>query len=266
MELIRADVLLIQQGIAKSRSHASELIKNGHVRAAGRPVLKPGSLIKKSISMELIKPSHPYVSRGGVKLEHALHSFRIDPAEKIVLDCGASTGGFTDCVLQRGAKKVYAVDVGYGQFDWKLRNNPSVVVLERTNLRIVPVSIFSDKFDLAVLDMSFISLKLVLQKVMELLTSEGEIAALLKPQFEAGKDRIGAGGVVRNPELHKTILEEMATFVRESRWSLRNMTKSPVKGPKGNIEFFLHIKRDPIIDQLTVREMIEEVMLMEPLK
>ena len=186
-----------------------------------------------------MKEEHPYASRGGLKLAHALEQFQIDPKDKIILDVGASTGGFTDCLLQRGAKKVYAVDVGYGQLDWKLRNDSRVVVIEKTNIRYWDAHQVTEPIDFAVVDVSFISLTLVLPKVKEIIGPEGFIIALIKPNFEVGKGQVGKGGVVREPEKHAAVIEKIRNFAPSLNLSAKGVTESPLIGPKGNKEFFM---------------------------
>ncbi len=251
---------MTRQRLARSRSQAVDMIRRGLVFAAGKPILKPGTLISKSMNLNVKEIGPEFVSRGGVKLDHAISAFEIDLSGMIVLDCGASTGGFTDCLLQGNAQRVYAVDVGYGQLDWKLRTHEKVVVLERTNLRTVEKNLFPETFDLATLDMSFISLKLVLEKVFELLKPQGQIVAMLKPQFEAGKGRVGSGGVIRDPDLHRDILLEFTEFVIENLWGIHGITPSPITGPKGNREFFLLISRKKGYNRVELTTLIDNAV------
>ena len=187
----------------------------------------------------------PYVSRGGLKLEKALKNFGVDPTGYVCSDSGASTGGFTDCLLQQGASKVFAIDVGYGQLAWKIRNDPRVVVMERTNIRYVTLEDLGEPLDLSVIDVSFISLSLVLPVVKTLLKPTGQVLCLIKPQFEAGKDKVGKKGVVRDPAVHEEVLQNFISLAKSLDFTIRNLTFSPVKGPEGNIEFLAHLSMQP---------------------
>ena len=187
----------------------------------------------------------PYVSRGGLKLEKALKNFGVDPTGYVCSDSGASTGGFTDCLLQQGASKVFAIDVGYGQLAWKIRNDPRVVVMERTNIRYVTLEDLGEPLDLSVIDVSFISLGLVLPVVKTLLKPTGQVLCLIKPQFEAGKDKVGKKGVVRDPAVHEEVLQNFISLAKSLDFTIRNLTFSPVKGPEGNIEFLAHLSMQP---------------------
>lgn len=215
----------------------------GLVRVDGVLVDKPGRLLPISSEISLKNPFPPYVSRGGLKLEGALDHFRVDVADKVLLDVGASTGGFTDCLLKRGAARIIAVDVGYGQLHWKLRQDPRVRVLERTNIRNVQAGAFQEELDGAVIDVSFISLKLVIPPVSELVLKDAFILALIKPQFEVGKGQVGKGGVVRDPSLHQEVIHELSRFFKESGWEVNGVIASPLLGPKGNKEFFVYLER-----------------------
>jgi 23S rRNA (cytidine1920-2'-O)/16S rRNA (cytidine1409-2'-O)-methyltransferase len=214
----------------------------GRVRVNGRALTKPGTSVAADASVEIERP-RPYVSRGGEKLEAALEAFAIDPAGLHALDVGASTGGFTDCLLQRGAASVVAIDVGYGQLDWKLREDPRVTVVERTNFRMLPDDAFPNGFDLIVADASFISLRTILRRAIGYLRENGTIVALLKPQFEAGRERLGAGGVVRDPETHRAVLREFRDAVPEMGLGVAAAIVSPLRGPAGNVEFLLELRR-----------------------
>ena len=204
---------------------------------------KPGHLIPSSASISLKEPFPPYVSRGGLKLEAALDQFRVDVRSKVLLDVGASTGGFTDCLLQRGAERVIAVDVGYGQLHWKIRQDPRVLVLEKTNIRHLKPEDINDQVDGAVIDVSFISLRLVVPVVSELLLRDAFILALIKPQFEVEKGQVGKGGVIRDPSLHQEVKERLSRFFEESGWRVKGHIPSPLLGPKGNKEFFVYLMR-----------------------
>ena len=238
----RLDLLLVQKGLAESREKARAMIMAGLVEVDGVMANKPGRLIA-PLSTLSIKKSLPYVSRGGLKLEAALDRFTVNVKDRVVLDAGASTGGFTDCLLQRGAKRVVAVDVGYGQFHWKLRQDPRVVLLEKTNVRNLEPGRVKEEMDGAVIDVSFISLKRVLPAVSRLLKPEAFVIALVKPQFEVGKGQVGKGGVVRDPVLHQEVLDSLCTFFTELRWRVEGQIPSPVLGPKGNKEFLVYLTR-----------------------
>jgi len=237
------DQLLVQKGLAESRERAKAIIMAGHIKVDGILVDKPGSLIPVSGSISLKKPSCSYASRGGLKLEAALKHFSVDVDDLVLLDVGASTGGFTDCLLQHGASKVIAVDVGYGQLDWKLRQDPRVEVLEKTNIRHLKPENLEEPINGAVIDVSFISLRLVVPPVSQLLLSRAFIIALIKPQFEVGKGQVGKGGVVRNPSLHRQIIDDLANFFKNAGWTVEGHIPSPLLGPKGNREFLMYLTR-----------------------
>jgi len=240
---IRLDQLLVQRGLAESREKAKALIMAGALEVDGARVDKPGRLVSASASVSLKKKASPYVGRGGLKLEEALKHFPVDVEDKVILDVGASTGGFTDCLLQHGAHKVIAIDVGYGQFDWKLRQDPRVEILERTNIRHVKPGDIEEAVNAAVIDVSFISLRLVVPPVSDLLLGHAFIIALIKPQFEVGKGKVGKGGVVRDPDLHQEVLKGLAHFFKDSGWSVEGHMPSPILGPKGNREFLMYLTR-----------------------
>jgi len=240
----RLDRLVVARGLAESRERARALILAGSVTVNGNPADKAGALFSENAEIALRTADHPYVSRGGLKLEGALDAFRLDVTGFVALDVGASTGGFTDCLLRRGARKVYAVDVGYGQFAWKLRQDERVVLLERTNIRHVTGDHVGEAVDLAVIDVSFISLRLVIPAVLPLVGAEGWILPLIKPQFEAGRDEIGKRGVVRDPAVHREVIEKIDAFVRERGIRVLGTCESPIKGPEGNREFFLLGKKE----------------------
>ena len=238
----RLDILLFEKGLVESREKAKALILEGNVLVNGVVVDKAGTSVKTSDELS-IKNKMPYVSRGGLKLAHAVQFFNIDIKDKTAMDVGASTGGFTDCLLQNKARKVYAVDVGYGQFSWSLRNDKKVILLEKTNIRHLDNNLISDEIDIAVIDVSFISLLKVIPKVMEFLKPGGVIVALIKPQFEAGRKDVGKGGVVRDEakrlEIVQTIKDETALMGLE----VIGTTQSPIKGPKGNVEYLIYLKK-----------------------
>jgi 23S rRNA (cytidine1920-2'-O)/16S rRNA (cytidine1409-2'-O)-methyltransferase len=239
----RLDKLLVERGLVASREEGRRRILAGEVLVDDRPFAKAGSLIDKDSPIRLRGKALPYVSRGGVKLEGALRHFQIEVKNKIVLDVGASTGGFTDCLLAFGARRVYAVDVGYGQLDWKLRNDPRVVVLEKTNIRHLEIGRLQEPPELATIDASFISLRIVLPSVRNLLVRKGEVVALIKPQFEVGKGKVGKGGVVRRREEHERVIEEIREAADAVELQALGVAESPLLGPKGNKEFFIHLRK-----------------------
>jgi len=238
---VRLDRLLVEKGLAESREKARALIMEGLVEVDQFRIDKPGHFTSPLSRITLKKDSLPYVSRGGLKLEAALRAFPVDVAGRVVLDVGASTGGFTDCLLQAGARKVIAVDVGYGQFHWKLRNDPRVVLKEKTNIRYLSPQDLGEQADGAVIDVSFISLRLVIPPVSQLVAPKGWIIALIKPQFEVGKGQVGKGGVVRDPSLHQKVILDITGFCEDQGWSPLGTLESPLLGPKGNREFLLYL-------------------------
>jgi len=240
----RLDVLLVEQGLAESRERARALILAGRVQVEGRRADKPGTPVAADARVEVEAPL-PFVSRGGVKLRAALEAFGVRPAGRVALDVGASTGGFTDCLLQAGAARVYAVDVGFGQLDRRLRNDPRVVPLERTNIRHLTRDALTPAPDLGTIDASFISLTLILPVVAGLLDPPGEVVALVKPQFEVGKGQVGKGGVVRDPAKHRAVLLRIGGAARAARFDPRGVMGSPLLGPKGNREFLVHLIQGP---------------------
>ena len=241
----RLDVLLVSLGLAESRAKAQATIMAGEVYVNGQKADKSGMEVDITPNIEVRGSACPYVSRGGLKLEKALKNFGVDPTGYVCSDSGASTGGFTDCLLQQGASKVFAIDVGYGQLAWKIRNDPRVVVMERTNIRYVTLEDLGEPLDLSVIDVSFISLGLVLPVVKTLLKPTGQVLCLIKPQFEAGKDKVGKKGVVRDPAVHEEVLQNFISLAKSLDFTIRNLTFSPVKGPEGNIEFLAHLSMQP---------------------
>ena len=238
----RLDVLLTEQGYADTRSKAQAIIMAGQVYVDGQKADKPGMSFEENVAIEVRGETCPYVSRGGLKLEKALRDFGVKPEGYVCSDSGASTGGFTDCLLQQGAKKVFAIDVGYGQLDWKIRSDERVVVMERTNIRYVTPDDLGEPLDLSVVDVSFISLKIVLPAIKNLLKpGQGQVLCLIKPQFEAGKEKVGKKGVVRDPEVHKDVLDMFVALADGLNFTILGLTFSPVKGPEGNIEFLGHL-------------------------
>jgi 23S rRNA (cytidine1920-2'-O)/16S rRNA (cytidine1409-2'-O)-methyltransferase len=240
----RLDVLLVSRQLAPSREKAKAMIMEGIVFVDGQREDKAGASFDSEVPIEVRGNTLRYVSRGGLKLEKAMSHFDISMEGKICMDIGASTGGFTDCMLQNGAAKVYAVDVGYGQFAWKLRQDPRVVCMEKTNIRYVTPADISDVLDFASVDVSFISLTKVLEPARELLGEGGEMVCLIKPQFEAGREKVGKKGVVRDPAVHREVIERVIAFALEHGFSVLNLEFSPIKGPEGNIEYLVHLKKD----------------------
>ena len=236
---VRIDRLLVERGLVESREQAARLILAGEVLVDGKRVDKAGTLVGGEASVEL-QGRAPFVSRGGEKLVHALDAFQMKVAGRVCLDVGASTGGFTDCLLQRGAARVYAVDVGVGQLDARLRKDPRVIVMEKSNARALDPRIFGEQPTLAVIDVSFISLEKVLPSVFGVLAPRGEVIALVKPQFEVGREAVGKGGVVREPALHRQAVARLARYAVLRGWHVLGVTASPLRGPKGNREFFLY--------------------------
>jgi 23S rRNA (cytidine1920-2'-O)/16S rRNA (cytidine1409-2'-O)-methyltransferase len=230
---------LVDKGLAASRQRARALIMAGKILVNKLPATKAGTMISEVDSIELKGGDIPYVSRGGLKLEGALNELSLNISGCTCLDVGASTGGFTDCLLQNGAVRVYAVDVGYGQMAWKLRQDPRVVTIERTNIRHMPFEMIPEAVDMVTIDVSFISLKIVVPAVTVFLRKEGFILALIKPQFEVGKDQVGKGGVVRDPKLHDRVIEDLTSFFIGTGFGCENVIQSPLRGPKGNREFFI---------------------------
>ena len=241
----RLDVLLVARGLAETRSRAQAVIMAGEVYVNGQKADKAGMDVPLEAEIEVRGSVCPYVSRGGLKLEKALREFGVEPKGFVCSDSGASTGGFTDCLLQQGASKVFAIDVGYGQLAWKIRSDPRVVVMERTNIRYVTPEDLGEALDLSVVDVSFISLKIVLPAIRQLLKPTGQVLCLIKPQFEAGKENVGKKGVVRDPAVHEQVLRDFVALAAQLGFTLKNLTFSPVKGPEGNIEFLGHLSMVP---------------------
>ena len=242
MKKVRLDLLLHERGLTESRERARTTIMSGLVFVNGQRIDKPGTVVDPDAQIEIHGDALPFVSRGGFKLDKALKVFPVDPSGKVCIDCGASTGGFTDVLLQHGAAKVYAVDVGYGQLAWKLRTDERVVNLERCNLRYITSEQIPEPLDLAVMDVSFISIRLVIPAVRELLKSGADYICLIKPQFEAGREEVGKKGVVRDPAVHERVVREILTFASGAGFSVMGLDYSPIKGPEGNIEYICHLK------------------------
>ncbi|MBQ9928906.1 MAG: TlyA family RNA methyltransferase [Lachnospiraceae bacterium] len=241
----RLDVILVQEGYAASREKAKAIIMSGNVFVDGQREDKAGTTFDLSkIKLEVRGSTLPYVSRGGLKLEKAMKQFGLNLTDKVCMDIGASTGGFTDCMLQNGAKKVYSVDVGHGQLDWKLRNDERVVCMEKTNFRYMVPGDIEDVLDFASVDVSFISLTKILIPARELLADRGEMVCLIKPQFEAGKDKVGKKGVVREPEIHEEVICKVIDFADFIGFTVLHLDFSPIKGPEGNIEYLVHLRKE----------------------
>lgn len=240
----RFDKLLVEKGIVQSRERARAFIMEGRVAVDGRILDKPGTRVAVDARLQLREEDQTYVSRGGKKLEGALEAFGIDPRGMVVIDVGASTGGFTDCVLQKGARKVYAVDVGYGQLAWKLQKDPRVVNLERRNIRYLKREEIQDRADLILVDTSFISIEKFIPHLLGFLKEGGDLVSLIKPQFEVGKGEVGKGGVVRDPALHQKVIERISQFSQRLGLKVLPVVESPLLGPKGNKEFFIHLKKE----------------------
>jgi len=240
----RIDKLLMEKGVVQSRERARSFIMAGKVMVEGRRVDKPGTKIDVEAQLQVRGEDQPYVSRGGLKLEGALNAFGMDPKGMVVMDVGASTGGFTDCVLQKGARRVYAVDVGYGKLAWKLQKDPRVINLERRNIRYLKREEIPEEVDLILIDTSFISVEKFLPHLLKFLKKGGNLVCLIKPQFEVGKGEVGKGGVVKDPALHQKVIDRISGFCRELGLSILGVVESPLLGPKGNKEFFICLKNN----------------------
>ena len=264
----RLDVLLVKKGLAPSREKAKAVIMAGSVYVDGQKEDKAGSVFdEESAQIEVRGHALPYVSRGGLKLEKALKVFPITLTDKICMDIGASTGGFTDCMLQNGAAKVYSVDVGYGQLDWKLRQDDRVVCMEKTNFRYMTPEDIPDVLDFASVDVSFISLDKILTPAYALLKEQGEMVALIKPQFEAGREKVGKKGVVRDPKVHEEVISRIVRHADEVSFEVLDLSYSPIRGPEGNIEYLIHLRKNPertvypdipVVFEKKIKEIVEE--------
>ncbi|MCF2553716.1 TlyA family RNA methyltransferase [Faecalicatena contorta] len=258
----RLDVLLVKNGLAVSREKAKAIIMSGNVYVEGQKEDKPGTTFPEESHIEVRGHTLPYVSRGGLKLEKALKNFDVTVEGKTCTDVGSSTGGFTDCMLQNGATKVFAIDVGRGQLDWKLRQDERVVCMEKTNIRYVTPEDIGEPVDFSSIDVSFISLSKVLMPIRDYLTEDGEIVALIKPQFEAGREKVGKKGVVREKSTHIEVVEAVTGYAVEHGFNVLALTFSPIKGPEGNIEYLVHLKKceghGSINESVVIRETVEE--------
>lgn len=239
----RLDTLLYQRGLAESREKAKALILSGSVIVNGSKIERAGTKVGSNTEIVLLKKSFPYVSRGGLKMEGALNAFEFDVSKVVAMDVGASTGGFTDCLLKRGAERIYAVDVGYGQLAWSLRNDPRVVVLERQNIRYLQRDLIPEQVDLVTIDVSFISLKKVIPAILPWLKEAGALIALIKPQFEAGKGAVGKGGLVTDPKIHQAVVENICHNGKAWQLKKKGFSPSPITGQKGNREFFVYFQK-----------------------
>lgn len=258
----RLDVLLVKRNLAESREKAKAIIMSGIVYVDGQKEDKAGSTFEETAAIEVRGTTLKYVSRGGLKLEKAMTHFGLDLTGKVCMDVGSSTGGFTDCMLQNGAVKVYAVDVGHGKLAWKLRNDPRVVCMERTNIRYVTREEIKEPVDFASIDVSFISLTKVLGPVKSLLTDEGQVVCLIKPQFEAGREKVGKKGVVRDKKVHLEVIRMVMEFAAGLGFELLNLEYSPIRGPEGNIEYLLYLQNRPDSAE-TVRNLIDPAAVVE---
>jgi 23S rRNA (cytidine1920-2'-O)/16S rRNA (cytidine1409-2'-O)-methyltransferase len=241
----RLDTVMLERGLAPTRERARALILAGQVKVNGNILSKAGAPVPEDAVVELITPDHPYVGRGGVKLAHALDAFAIDVTGRRALDVGASTGGFTDVLLQRGAASVVALDVGRGQLDWRLRNDPRVIVREGVNARALSSGDVPHPVDVVTVDVAFISLRHILPALPNVIAAHADVIALVKPQFEAGREQVGKGGIVRDPAVHESVLAQVTSAAADSRFERLAMTPSPITGAEGNREFFLHLRRQP---------------------
>ena len=251
----RLDIMMVELGLAPSREKAKAYIMAGEVYVNGQKEDKAGSMFAETAKLEVRGKTLPYVSRGGLKLEKAMKNFGVTLKDKVCMDVGASTGGFTDCMLQNGAVKVYSIDVGYGQLDWKLRNDERVVCMEKTNIRYVTPEDIEEPVDFSSIDVSFISLTKVLLPVRNLLSQDGQIVCLIKPQFEAGREKVGKKGVVRDPAVHKEVIEKVIVFAKEQYLQPLALDFSPIKGPEGNIEYLLYLQKKPEGTEMTDGDM-----------
>lgn len=256
----RLDIVLVERGFFDSREKAKKSIMSGVVFVENQRIDKPGTNVHTDAEIEIRGKVLPYVSRGGLKLEKAIETFNIDLRNKTALDIGASTGGFTDCMLINGAKKVFAIDVGYGQLAWKLRQDERVVPMERTNIRYVTRADINEEIDFASIDVSFISLKLVLPVVKNLVKENGEIVCLIKPQFEAGREKVGKKGVIKDINVHKDVIISILSFTENIGLSIKGLSFSPIKGPEGNIEYLAYLINKEIDEKFDIERIVQYVV------
>ncbi len=260
MEKVRLDIAMVQQGIVESREKAKALIMAGKVLVNGKKIEKAGTNINKEATITITGQVLPFVSRGGLKLEKALEVFPIKLKDRVMADIGASTGGFTDCALKKGVGKVYAIDVGYGQLAWQLRNDPRVINMERTNARYLKPENFPDRIDLVTIDVSFISLEKILPAVYEILQEQGDVIALIKPQFEAGREKVGKKGVVKDPQVHLEVINNIIELSKKIGFSVKGLTSSPIKGPEGNIEYLIWLDKTGHNSELETEKVVFEAV------
>ena len=259
MSKIRLDQLVYDKGFADSREKAKAIVMSGNVYINNQKADKPGFQVNPDTEIDVRINALPFVSRGGYKLDKALKVFNISAVDKVCIDCGASTGGFTDVLLQNGAAKVYSVDVGYGQLAWKLRNDPRVVNLERTNLRYITDNEIPESLDMAVCDVSFISTKLIFPAVKPLLKKDADYISLIKPQFEAGREQVGKHGVIKDINVHKEVVKSILEYTKSIGFKVVGLDYSPIKGPEGNIEFLIHLKNsDTISEEINYEYVVEQ--------
>ena len=256
----RLDVLLVEKNLVQSRARAKTTIMAGLVLVDGNRIDKAGTMVKVNANIRILGNDIPYVSRGGLKLEKAIKEFGVVLTGKVTADIGASTGGFTDCMLQNGAVRIFAIDVGYGQLDWSLRTDERVINMERTNIRNVTPTDIGELIDLASIDVAFISLEKVLPAVKAMLKADGEVVALIKPQFEAGREKVGKKGVVRDARVHLEVIHRVVNIAREMGFITRGLTFSPVKGPEGNIEYLIWLTKDGLAENNVTDELIEQIV------
>ena len=256
----RLDVLLVKRNLAASREKAKAVIMSGSVYVEGQKEDKPGTAFPEEVQIEVRGHTLPYVSRGGLKLEKALRNFALSVEGKVCTDVGSSTGGFTDCMLKNGARKVFAIDVGRGQLDWKLRQDERVVCMEKTNIRYVTPEDIGEPVDFSSVDVSFISLTKVLVPIRDYLTEEGEIAALIKPQFEAGRNKVGKKGVVREKSTHLEVIQKVAEYAVSVGFDVLELAFSPIRGPEGNIEYLIHLKKCGGAGRISGKVCVEEIV------
>ena len=256
----RLDIMMVEQGLAPSREKAKAYIMAGEVYVNGQKEDKAGSMFAETAKLEVRGKTLPYVSRGGLKLEKAMKNFGVTLKDKVCMDVGASTGGFTDCMLQNGAVKVYSIDVGYGQLDWKLRNDPRVVCMEKTNIRYVTPEDIGEPVQFSSIDVSFISLTKVLLPIRNYLTDEGQIVALIKPQFEAGREKVGKKGVVREKSTHIEVIHKVIDYAMSIGFEVLNLEFSPIKGPEGNIEYLVHLQKCEATDRISPQIDVEKTV------
>lgn len=260
IEKKRLDCILFERGLVESRQKAKTMIMMGNIYVDNQKSDKPGTMLPVDVNIEVRGKTLPYVSRGGLKLEKAMEVFPIDLKHKIAMDIGASTGGFTDCMLQNGAEKVYSIDVGYGQLAWKLRTDPRVVNLERTNIRYITSEQVPELVDFFSVDVAFISLKLVLPVARRFMKENAQAVCLIKPQFEAGREKVGKKGVVRDKNVHIEVIKNITEFVLDNGFSILGLTYSPVKGPEGNIEYLLYLQKseNPVCVDFNIKQIVED--------